>query len=198
MDEILDKIKKIDLDLSHYEQWQMWIVGGVGLALMLMGYKIKKIAFFIAWFLLGYILTGYLVPTINSVLPDIANNAFWQNLIPILGGLLLALMGFTIEKICLAGICFGLSMMIAVQYFGTEVQVLAIGGIVGVILGGLAVTMMKPATIIATATVGAYALTLAILALLPEMNRGIWFWPMILGFALLGTIIQFVSFKHHD
>ena len=198
MDEILDKIKKIDLDLSHYEQWQMWIVGGVGLALMLMGYKIKKIAFFIAWFLLGYILTGYLVPTINSVLPDIANNAFWQNLIPILGGLLLALMGFTIEKICLAGICFGLSMMIAVQYFGTEVQVLAIGGIVGVILGGLAVTMMKPATIIATAAVGAYALTLAILALLPEMNRGIWFWPMILGFALLGTIIQFVSFKHHD
>ncbi|MBR3168819.1 hypothetical protein IKF23_00035 [Candidatus Saccharibacteria bacterium] len=198
MDEVLDKIKKIDLDLSHYEQWQMWIVGGVGLALMLMGYKIKKIAFFIAWFLLGYILTGYLVPTINSVLPDIANNAFWQNLIPILGGLLLALMGFTIEKICLAGICFGLSMMIAVQYFGTEVQVLAIGGIVGVILGGLAVTMMKPATIIATAAVGAYALTLAILALLPEMNRGIWFWPMILGFALLGTIIQFVSFKHHD
>ncbi len=198
MDNLLEEIKKVDLDLTHYEQWQMWIVGGVGLALMLMGYKIKKIAFFIAWFLLGYILTGYLVPTINSVLPDIANNAFWQNLIPILGGLLLALMGFTIEKICLAGICFGLSMMIAVQYFGTEVQVLAIGGIVGVILGGLAVTMMKPATIIATAATGAYALTLAILALLPEMNRGIWFWPMILGFALLGTIIQFVSFKHHN
>lgn len=197
MDDFLEKLKKVDLDLTHYEQWQMWMVGGIGLALMLMGYKIKKIAFFIAWFLLGYILTGYLMPTINSILPDAINNTFWQSLIPVLGGLLLALMGFMIEKVCLAGICFSLSMIMAVQYFGTEVQVLAIGGIIGVILGGLAITMMKPATIIATAAVGAYALTLAMLALLPSMDRGIWFWPMIIGFSALGAIIQFVSTKRH-
>lgn len=196
MDNLLEEIKKVDLDLTHYEQWQMWIVGGVGIALMFLGYRIKKIAFFIAWFLLGYILTGYLMPTINSMAADIANNSFWQNLIPVLGGLLLGLMGFAIEKVCVSGICFGLTLMMAVQYFGSSVQTIAIGAVVGVVLGALAVMMMKPATIIVTSVAGAYALTLAILALIPDLNRGMWFWPMIASGGALGTIVQFLTTRH--
>lgn len=194
--DIIEQVKKIDLDLTHYEQWQMWAVGGVGLLLIFLGYKIKKIAFFIIWFLLGYIATGYLMPMINSAVAEIASSSLWQSLLPIGGGLLLALMGFMVEKICLGGICFGLVVMMTAQYFGTEIQTMAIGGIVGVLAGGLAVMMMKPATIIATSVAGGYALTLAILALAPNLERGTLFWPMILGFSVLGSVIQFLTTRH--
>jgi len=196
MDGIVEKVKNIDLDLSHYEQWQMWVVGGAGLALMLVGYKIKRVAFFIIWFLLGYIATGYLMPIINGAVAEIANNPLWQSLLPIAGGLLLALMGFMIEKICLGGICFGLVVMMTAQYFGTEIQTMAIGAIIGVVAGGVATMMMKPATIIATSVAGGYALTLAILALAPDLDKLTLFWPMIFGFSILGSIVQFISCRH--
>lgn len=192
----IEEFKHMDLDLTHYETWQMWAVGGAGLALMLIGYKIKKIAFFVIWFLLGYIASGYLLPIINSALPEVAESNFWQGLIPILGGLLLGLMGFMIEKICLGGAVFGLTLLMTAQYFGTEIQTMVIGGIIGAVLGGVAVMMMKPATIIATSIAGGYALTLAILALAPELDAETWFWPMIVGFGALGSLIQFISCKH--
>ena len=192
----IEEFKHMDLDLTHYETWQMWAVGGAGLALMLIGYKIKKIAFFIIWFLLGYIASRYLLPIINSALPEVAESNFWQGLIPILGGLLLGLMGFMIEKICLGGAVFGLTLLMTAQYFGTEIQTMVIGGIIGAVLGGVAVMMMKPATIIATSIAGGYALTLAILALAPELDVETWFWPMIVGFGALGSLIQFISCKH--
>lgn len=192
----IEEFKHMDLDLTHYETWQMWAVGGAGLALMLIGYKIKKIAFFIIWFLLGYIASGYLLPIINSALPEVAESNFWQGLIPILGGLLLGLMGFMIEKICLGGAVFGLTLLMTAQYFGTEIQTMVIGGIIGAVLAGVAVMMMKPATIIATSIAGGYALTLAILALAPELDAETWFWPMIVGFGALGSVVQFISCKH--
>lgn len=192
----IEEFKHMDLDLTHYETWQMWAVGGAGLALMLVGYKIKKIAFFIIWFLLGYIASGYLLPIINNALPEVAESNFWQGLIPILGGLLLGLMGFMIEKICLGGVVFGLTLLMTAQYFGTEIQTMVVGGIIGAVLAGAAVMMMKPATIIATSIAGGYALTLAILALAPDINAETWFWPMIVGFGAIGSVVQFISCKH--
>lgn len=192
----MNEIKKVDLDLSHYEQWQMWAVGGAGLLLLFLGYKIKKIAFFIVWFLLGYILTGYLMPIVNGAVAEIANSDLWQNLLPIAGGLLLALMGFMVEKVCIGGAVFGLSLMMTAQYFGTEIQTMAIGGVVGVVLAGFAVMMLKPATIIATSVAGGYALTLAILALAPDLDKEMLFWPMILGFSALGSFVQFLTTRH--
>ncbi|MBO7657278.1 hypothetical protein J6S55_01360 [Candidatus Saccharibacteria bacterium] len=194
--DIMNEIKKVDLDLSHYEQWQMWAVGGAGLLLLFLGYKIKKIAFFIVWFLLGYILTGYLMPIINGAVAEIANSDLWQNLLPIAGGLLLALMGFMVEKVCIGGAVFGLALMMTAQYFGTEIQTMAIGGVVGVVLAGFAVMMLKPATIIATSVAGGYALTLAILALAPDLDKEMLFWPMILGFSALGSFVQFLTTRH--
>ena len=193
MNNVVEDFKNAKLDLSHYETWQMWLIGGAGLALMLFGYKIKRVAFFIVWFLLGYIGTGYLLPIVNSNLPDIARSDFWQGLIPILGGLLLGLMGFMVEKICIAGIVFGLTIMMTAQYFGTEIQTMAIGGIIGAVLGGFATMMLKPATIVATSVAGAYALTLAILAISSGLDGQTLFWPMIIGFSALGSIVQFVA-----
>ena len=193
--DFIENFKNMRMDFSHFEQWQMWGIGAIGLVLLFLGYKVKKIAFFVIWFLLGYVAATYLQPIIANAWPE-ANTTFWQSLIPILGGLLLGLMGFMIEKVCLGGACFGLVIMMTAQYFGTDFQTMAIGGIVGVIAGGVAVMLMKPATIIATAVAGGYALTLAVLALWPGLDSEALFWPMILGSAAVGAVVQFITARH--
>ena len=86
-------------------------------------------------------------------------------------------------------------MVISARYFGTDIQTLAISAIVGIIAAGVGVTLMKPATILATAAAGAYALTLAILALFPEINQETSYWPMIIGMGILGAMFQFLTTK---
>ena len=196
MNDFVEEFREHAIDLSHYEDWQMWLVGGAGVALLLVGYRIKQIAFFVIWFLLGYIATGYLMPMLNNMVPEIAESNVWQGLLPIGGGILVGLMGFMVEKVCLGGICFGLTIMMTAQYFGTDIQTMVIGAVVGTLLGGAAVMMMKPATIIATAVAGAYALTLAILTLGSNIDSETMFWPMILGFSILGSAFQFYTARH--
>ena len=171
------------------------IMLGLGLVVLLFGYRIKKIAFFIIWFLLGFNLVLWLLPTINDLVPEIAASELYQTLLPIGGGVLLALLGFSIEKLCVGGICFVLTMLITIQYFGTEMQTLAIGGVIGVLAAGLAVMVMKPATIIATAVAGAYALTLAIMKLNTDIDFEAFYWPMIGGIAAAGAVFQFLTTK---
>ena len=177
------------------EVYELVILMIAGALLVLSGYRIKKIAFFIIWFILGYNLAGFLMPWLEQMVPQIAENDLWQILIPIGGGLLLALLGFSIEKFCVGGICFALAMLVTVRYFGTTPQFLAIGGVVGVIAAGAAVMLMKPATIVATSLAGAYALTLAVFALSAEINQEIFYWPMLVGITLLGTMVQFLTTK---
>lgn len=181
--------------IGSFQVPELIILLGLGLALLLFGYRVKKIAFFIIWFLLGYNLIGLLMPTITQMMPEVMSSDLYQNLIPIAGGLLLALLGFSIEKLCVGGICFALVMVISARYFGTDIQTLAISAIVGIIAAGVGVTLMKPATILATAVAGAYALTLAILALFPEINQETSYWPMIIGMGILGAIFQFLTTK---
>ena len=169
----------------------------LGLAVLLFGYRIKKVAFFIIWFLLGFNLMMILMPSLNNMVPEIASNELWQNLLPIAGGLLLALLGFSIEKLCVAGICFFLVMLITVNYFGTEIVTLAVGAIIGVFVAAAAVNLMKPAIIIATALAGGYALTLAALALLPDiLNYDIFYFPLLVGITVLGSLFQFTTTRH--
>lgn len=181
--------------LQGLEVYELVVFAGIGLAVLLFGYRIKKIAFFIIWFLLGYVLTNFLMPTINTLVPQIAESELYQVLLPIAGGLLLALMGFSIEKLCVAGICFALVMIITAQYFGTDMQTLAIGAVVGVVASGAAVMLMKPAIIIATSVAGAYALTLIILTLATELSYETYYWPLIAGLSAVGSIFQFVTTK---
>lgn len=185
----------MNLDFSNLGTPEMIIMAAAGLALMFFGYRIKKIAFFIIWFILGYNLMAFLMPTINNLAPEIAGNNLYQTLLPIAGGLLLALLGFSIEKLCVGGICFALIMVITVQYFGAEMQTLAIGGVVGVIAAGAAVMMMKPATIVATSAAGAYALTVAILALFPDISKETYYFIILGGLTLLGSVFQFLTTK---
>ena len=169
----MEYLKEIEAKYKSMEIYELLVMAALGLAVLLFGYRIKKVAFFIIWFLIGYNLMMFLMPTLNNLVPAIAESSLYQILLPIAGGLLLALLGFSIEKICVAGICFFLVMMITVQYFGTDVPTLAVGAIIGVVAGAAATAMMKPAIIIATAIAGGYTLTLAILNLFPDMSKEI-------------------------
>lgn len=185
--------------IKSLELYQLIIFIALGLAVLFFGYRIKKAAFFIVWFLLGLNLMRWLMPTVNNLVPQIAGDALYQNLLPIAGGLLLALLGFSIEKICVGGICFVLVMLATIQYFGADVQTLAIGAVIGVIIAGAAVMLMKPAIIIATSAVGSYALTLAIFAFFAaSLNFEVFYWPILIGVATIGAIFQFTTTKKID
>lgn len=182
--------------IQGLELYELIIFIAIGLAVLFFGYRIKKVAFFIIWFLLGFNLMQWLMPTINQMVPEIANDVLYQNLLPIGGGVILAMLGFSIEKLCLGGICFVLVILATIQYFGTEMSTLAIGGIVGIVAAGAAVALMKPATIIATAAAGSYALTLAIFAFFSEsLSFDTFYWPILIGIAAIGSIFQFLTTK---
>lgn len=194
MDEQIEKLSKM-ANLDKLAIPEAAVMLGLGALVLLFGYRIKKVAFFVIWFILGFNLMGMAMPFINQNVAEVANSELYQILLPIAGGLLLALLGFSIEKLCVGGICFALTMLVTVQYFGTEMQVLAIGGVVGVIMAGLAVTLMKPATIIATAVAGSYALTLAIMKFHTDFDFEVLYWPILLGIATAGAIFQFMTTK---
>ena len=197
MDNVDNKIEEISkmTNLDKLGIPEAVVMLALGAVVLLFGYRIKKIAFFIIWFLLGFNLMGMLMPFINQNVEVVASSDLYQTLLPIGGGLLLALLGFSIEKLCVGGICFVLSMLVTVQYFGTDIQTMAIGGIIGVFVAGFAVMVMKPATIIATAVAGAYALTLAIMKLNTDIDFEMMYWPMLLGIATVGAIFQFLTTK---
>ena len=191
-------IISMNIDLSRLQLPELIVMAVLGVALILFGYRIKKIAFFVIWFLLGFNLVSMLMPQLTAIAQQPAlESELWQNLLPVAGGLLLALLGFSIEKICIGGIAFALILMITVQYFGTEIQTLAIGGIIGVIAAGAAVMLMKPAIIIATSLAGAYAVTMAILVW-SGLNATVYYFPFLIGLTIVGTVIQLMTTKHID
>ncbi len=186
----------INIDLSRLQIPEIVVMAIAGLLLLFMGYRIKKVGFFIIWFLIGFNLMGILMPAINSVAPEsVRTSDLWQNLLPIAGGLLLAMLGFTIEKICVGGIVFGLTLMITSQYFGTDIQTLVIGAIIGVVLAGVAVMLMKPAIIVASSLMGGYVLTLTILTLFKDINAATYYFPLLIGISAVGIITQFMTTK---
>ena len=185
------------MNLSQFTTTELIIMILAGLAVLLFGYRIKKAAFFIIWFIIGINLMQFLTPWLTNVAPDIMGNELWRNLLPIAGGLLLALMGFTIEKICFGGIVFALTMMIAAQYFGTEVNTLIISAVVGIILAGVAVMLMKPAIIVATALAGAYVVTLGVLYWASNLSPETAFFPLLIGITATGAVFQSINAKHY-
>ncbi len=181
--------------IQTFDTPELIITLGIGLAVALFGYRLKKIAFFIIWFLLGYCGTQYLMPTLTQMWPEIMATELYQMLVPLAGGLLLALLGFSIEKLCVGGICFALTILVAMQTFGTEMSTIAIAAVIGVLLAGVAVMLMKPATILVTAGAGGYAMAIAILGLVPELAAEIYYWPLLLGIMAVGAIFQFLTTK---
>lgn len=187
----------MQLDLSNLSTGDVLLTGAMGLAVMFFGYRIKKIAFFLIWFILGFHLTNLFLPQIAEVVADAFDFATYGQLLPIAGGLLLALLGFSIEKLCVGGICFALVLLVTTQYFGTDIQTLAIGAVVGVIAAGAAVMMMKPATILATSVAGSYTVVMALLVLIPGANHSMYL-PTLIAFSVIAAVVQFLTTKNVD
>ncbi|MBQ9484938.1 DUF4203 domain-containing protein [Candidatus Saccharibacteria bacterium] len=190
----------IELFFARIQIPEVIVMAVVGLLLLFMGYRIKKVGFFIIWFLIGYnlMLTLLSSPTIESFLPDAMKTEFWSVLLPVAGGLLLALLGFSIEKLCVGGMVFGMIIMLTAQYFGTEIQTLVIGAIIGIVLAGLAVTLMKPTIIVATSLMGAYALTITLLYFVTSIDKQAFYFPILIGLTILGSAVQFATTKNID
>ena len=91
-----------------------------------------------------------------------------------------------------------LVMIITVNYFGTDLATLAIGAVIGVVAAAAAVMLIKPAIIVATAIAGAYALTLSLFRLIPDMPFDVLYFPILIGIAGIGTIFQIVTTKNVD
>lgn len=192
----MDKLKDIATKIRGLEIYESLVMAAVGLAVLLFGYRLKKVAFFIIWFLIGYNIMLVLMPIINGAVPQIAGDSLYQILLPIAGGVLLAMLGFSIEKLCVAGICFFLVMLITIQYFGTDITTLVIGAIIGAVAAASATALMKPAIIIATSIAGGWALSLALLSIFPVIDYNVFYFPFIAAFAILGAIFQFATTKH--
>lgn len=186
-------MEEIIQNLSNTELIIMLVLG---IVVMLVGYRIKKVAFFVAWFLLGFIGTTYLMPQISNLWPEIGNSQLYQTLITIGGGLIVAMMGFSIEKLCVAGICFALTILVSIQFFGNGVETIGISAVVGLAIGSAAVVLMKPATIVATSGVGAYATTIALIMSVSGITQNEFYWPMLLGFTAVGSTIQFLTTRN--
>jgi membrane-anchored glycerophosphoryl diester phosphodiesterase (GDPDase) len=109
----------------------------------------------------------------------------------------LSLLGFTIEKLCVGLlVCFA-TIAIGVNQFGMTWEVVAIAAIIGVILGAIAVNMIKPATIIVTAAAGALVIADAIFALTNSISHD-YYTLILIGVAAIGAIFQFSNTKHID
>lgn len=164
----------------------------VGLLTCFAGYRIKRIAFAIIWFIIGYWL-------VKTYLPNVVEDPFWQWILQVAAGALLSLVGLSIEKLAV-----GLTAAVVVghfilQHFGpaTDWVLPAVAIAIGVVAGAIAVALMKPAIIIYTAFFGANLLSTAIVSLIPAEARFAGLDLVLLGaIAAGGAIYQFKSCKN--
>ena len=166
----------------------------IGIGLCFYGYRLKKVAFAIIWFIIGYF-------AVKIYAPDLIGDPFWQTMLQIAAGALLSLIGLSIEKLAVSATAFIIVSSMVLQHFGpaTDWTLPAIAIACGVVAGAVAVWLMKPAIIIYTAIYGGNLLATSIMGLLPaEIKANIPYLTFILLGALAagGAIFQFKNTKN--
>lgn len=122
----------------------------IGIFLLLFGYRLKRIAITVLWFIIGYWLAKQFVGYIVS-------EQIWQIILCCISGLLLGMVGIAIERFAVfvtVGITFGMAFL---QNFGGSTPdwaTIAIAVAIGVVAGVIAVWLMKPMIIFATSFEG--------------------------------------------
>lgn len=177
------------------EQFELIISIIIGLFLCFFGYRMKKIAFFIAWFAVGFMLTKSLMPWLSESLNFLGDYESWQSIFAILGGLLLSLVGFSIEKLCLSLLCVVGAVAIGINQYGLNLEVVLISIIIGVIIGAFSVRLIKPVTILITAAAGAALIVPAVLSFFPTLVDPQYNILVIAGLAFVGAICQLTTTK---
>jgi len=170
----------------------------LGAFICLFGYRLKKAVFFVAWFLIGFTITSKALPLLTGSLPEIVNSDFWQHLLPVAGGLLLSLIGFSIEKVCVSLLAFFAIIALAVSYYGVDIQVIVIAAIIGVVVAGFATMLIKPSVIIVTAIIGSLVVSQFILSIAQNMPAETYQWPLLAAVALVSSVFQFATCRNID
>lgn len=164
----------------------------IGAALCFFGYRLKKVAFAVIWFMVGYF-------AVKTYFPHIIEDQFWQTVLQIGVGALLSLIGLTIEKLAVAGTAAVVVASFVLSHFGpaTDWVLPAIAITAGVVAGAVAVSLMKPAVIIFTAIFGADLLASVVISFIPDAGSMPYLSLIIFAvLAVVGISFQFNNTKH--
>ena len=182
---------QLNLNLTTFAGYEALIAIALGVFLCLFGYKLKRVAFVIIWFAIGYYLMSLIAPKMTS-------DPTWQQSLPIAAGVVLGVLGFSLEKLCIFAVAaYAVSTTIIDTFLITDPLYIALAIAAGVIVGIIAVKLIKPVGIITTAFSGAKLIakySIAELAIAHYPN----FPVILLATASLGIFFQINSCKHFD
>lgn len=171
----------------------------ISIVLCFFGYRLKRIAFAIVWFVIGYNIAQFLLPYVTPFMQGI--DQLFINLLPFLVGILCAFIGVTIERACIFLMGIGIALLTyryLVTYGIVELSWLTFGiaFIIGVAIGTVSVNLIRPAIILLTSYVGGNQLAATAVSLIPAINNATVYMVLIIVFATLGAFYQFKSTKH--
>ncbi|MBP5633747.1 hypothetical protein J6X13_02310 [Candidatus Saccharibacteria bacterium] len=181
----------MNFDLSFLSGYEAIIAIAIGVFLALFGYKLKRVAFVIIWFVIGYYLATLVVPNITS-------DPTWQKLIPICTGVVLSVFGFSVEKLCIFAVAaFSVATTLIDAFQMTEPIWITLAIAAGVIVGMIAVSFIKPLGIITTALSGGKLIAKYSIIQFPNLlSHYPSFFIILAVSAAIGMIFQFKSCKH--
>jgi hypothetical protein len=161
----------------------------IGVFLCFFGYRVKKIAFTVVWFIIGFYL-------MSLVAPHITSDQTWQTLLPIIAGLAMSLLGFTIERFCIfAAATYAVSTTIIETFQMTEFLPIIFAIAAGVVVGCIAVSFIKPLGIITTSLSGAKLLAKYIISI-ANLSHEPYFYAILIGCFALGVLFQYRTCRH--
>lgn len=162
----------------------------IAIALVGWGYRLKRIAFAILWFIAGYLIS-------KSLLPHVTTSETLLAVLPIGGGLILSLIGLSIERFCVFISAAVTAFMIAIENLGgyTSWANVFIAIAIAVVVGCIAVWLMKPAIIAITSLAGAHVISLALLSLF-SIAHNPWYLIFLVVIAGFGAAHQFATTKN--
>lgn len=156
----------------------------IGLALCTSGFKIQKLIIILTWFIIGYVLAGYVLTYFEL------NNTI-NLIIQIIAGIILGSLGFKLEKlailIAVAYLAYG-SLNLTIKSLDPN-MVLVIRLVISALLGVLATFFIKPIMIIVTSLSGVAIIKnyLPVLVTIPTNVLSI----VLIVILACGIIIQF-------
>lgn len=158
----------------------------------LFGLKLQKIVLCLAWFVLGFYLAGFIMDCFSL-------SGILASIVQIIGGFILGMLSLKLQKLSFFIILFILGFLVIYEFTPHIWYNYIIGGVVGLVLGMLAVKLYEPMIIVSTSLTGGYGLAKAIFTF-AKLNNIIYLILIFIVFSVLGLMWQFSSYmkqKHN-
>ena len=166
----------------------------ISIVLCFFGYRLKRIAFAIVWFVIGLDLGNFLLPHVTPYMQGI--DPFFINILPFLVGLLMSLIGISVERVCIFLIGIGLTLITYFNFVDSGALELSwltfgIAIIVGCIVGTVAISIM-----LLTSYAGGTQLASSIISLITTISNPTTSLIITIIMVVVGAFYQFRSTKH--